>query len=68
MHDPSKPLDYKDLVLDAQGMRRDAFSVKCTNYFIADAIRTVHPGPFNHIFQGKEELIPEMPEIDRLPP
>jgi hypothetical protein len=67
MHDPSKPLQYEDLI-EAPGMGRDLFSVKCTNYFIADAIRTVHPGAFNRIFQGKEELIPVMPEIERLPP
>ena len=68
MHDPSKPLDYDDFVEAPSMRRRDLVSVQCTNYFIADAIRTVHPGPFNRIFQGKEELIPKMPEIDRLPP
>lgn len=67
MHDPTIPLKYSDLI-EARGRRRDFFSAQCTNYFIADAIRTVHPDPFNRLFQGKEELIPKMPEIDRLPP
>jgi hypothetical protein len=67
MHDPSKPLDYKILV-ESKGFRRDSFSVQCTNHFIADAIRVIHPGSFNHIFKGREELIPKIPEIDTLPP
>ena len=67
MFDPSHSLNY-DNILTAQGLRRDSISRQISTYFIATAIRKLHPEAVEFIFHGMDEQFPQMPRLELLTP
>ncbi len=67
MFNPSQPLSL-DEILTAPGLQRDDIARQISTYFIATAVRTLHPEAVNFIFNNADNQFPQMPQLELLTP
>ena len=67
MFNPSQPLTLEDIIT-APGLQRDHISQQVSTYFIAAAIRKLHPEAVEQVFCSQEDYFPMMPQLELLTP
>jgi hypothetical protein len=69
MHNPSVPLQLRDILTSPAITGTDEIGVKATRNLIADAVKRLHESAVNSIFdQDTAGLYPSFPSIERLDP